>query len=178
MAKKLYYFKSLDKLKILKFWDIVKDNDFRLLDFDYYEGKKYKRQQLHDLEKTWLRLYDEYYVLTEDRFVINHLEKQMEIATIEKDKSFLKRYYEVLILLKNVAVRAIESEQLVYKQLKEAFPMLDIHYFESIDYNINVVIRTINALTETPTVPLLLKFAHFWPRSFQLVHHDEKRHIR
>lgn len=64
--KPINYYKSLDKLKILTFWQIIKDKNILLLDFDYVEDKKYSKEQLKELEDTWLRLYDEYYILLND----------------------------------------------------------------------------------------------------------------
>ena len=60
--KKLSIHKSLDTLKILTFWDIIKKDNALLLDVEYFEGKKYKKAELNLISSTWALLYDEYFV--------------------------------------------------------------------------------------------------------------------
>lgn len=56
-------YKDLQKLPILRFWAVVKSNNYLLLDTDYFEGKIYSPQQVLELRNLWGKLYDEYYNL-------------------------------------------------------------------------------------------------------------------
>ena len=50
------YAKSLDNLKILTFWDIIKTKNLFLLDFDYNDSKEYSKKQSKEMVNTWSTL--------------------------------------------------------------------------------------------------------------------------
>ena len=61
ISRNIELINSLDTLKILRFWQIIKEKNVLLLDLDHKEGKKYTKDQLEEIESTWLKLYDEYF---------------------------------------------------------------------------------------------------------------------
>lgn len=56
-------YRDLQKLPILRFWEIVKSNNYFLLDADYFDGKAYSAAQAVELDTLWGSLYDKYYLL-------------------------------------------------------------------------------------------------------------------
>jgi hypothetical protein len=141
------YCKSLDKLKILTFWQIIKDKNILLLDFDYSDGKIYTETQLSEIQQTWLRLYDEYYVVLDDsktRFKMNksfdELQTRNKISQIKYNYNFL---LSLLSCEKDFEVTKYEQE--TYKRLKVIDIRIKPKYFEGIQSNLDNLDRVMKS---------------------------------
>jgi len=145
------YYKYLDKLKILTYWQIIKDKNILLLDFDYYDGKKYTKDQLHELEQTWLRLYDEYYVLTDDSEARFKMNKTFDELKLRDKINQIKYNYDFLVSLIQYRGQIPDKdisqyEQQTYERLKNIEPKIKPLYFDGIEANLKNLERVINAL--------------------------------
>jgi hypothetical protein len=141
-TKQIKYYKSLDKLKILTFWQIIKDKNILLLDFDYVDGKKYSKEQLKELEDTWLRLYDEYYVLLDDSKSKFKMNKSFDELKVRDKINQIKYNYDFLINLKGYYGLIPDSditkyEQETYKRLTVIDKRIKPLYFDGIDTNLS-----------------------------------------
>jgi len=150
-TKPIKYYKSLDKLKILTYWQIIKDKNILLLDFDYYDCKKYTKDQLHELEQTWLRLYDEYYVLTDDSKARFKMNKTFDELKLRDKINQIKYNYDFLVSLIQYRGQIPDKdisqyEQQTYERLKKIEPKIKPLYFDGIEANLKNLERVINAL--------------------------------
>lgn len=149
--KPINYYKSLDKLKILTFWQIIKDKNILLLDFDYVEDKKYSKEQLKELEDTWLRLYDEYYILLNDSKSKYKMNKTFDELKTRDKINQIKYNYDFLISLKNyiglIPDKDISKyEQETYKRLKLIDNRIKPLFFDGIDANLNNLDKVIKSM--------------------------------
>ena len=149
--KPINYYKSLDKLKILTFWQIIKDKNIFLLDLDYVENKKYSKEQIIDIEQTWLRLYDEYYVLLDDSKSRAKMNKTFDELKTRDKINQVKYNYDFLISLKNyIGVLSDEDiakyEQETYARLKLIDKRIKPLYFDGIDANLKNLDKVIKAM--------------------------------
>jgi hypothetical protein len=150
-SKKLHLFKSLDTLKILTFWQIIKDKNILLLDFDYVDGKKYSPEQKNETENLWFRLYDEYFLLLNDSKSRFELSKSFDELKIRDKITQIKNNYDTLVYLKkfsNVLPKEdlAKYEQEVYNILKKIEPKIKPMYFGGIDANLVNLDKVIKAL--------------------------------
>ena len=150
-TKPIKYYKSLDKLKILTFWEIIKTKNILLLDFDYVDGKKYSQEQLKDLEETWLRLYDEYYILNNDASAKFKMNKTFDELKLRDKINQIKYNYDFLVSLSQYRGQISDNdisqyEQQTYERLKKIEPKIKPLYFDGIEANLNNLERVIKAL--------------------------------
>jgi hypothetical protein len=145
------YCKSLDKLKILTFWQIIKDKNILLLDFDYSDGKKYTETQLLEIEETWLNLYDEYYVLLDDSRTRFKMNKSFDELQTRDKINQVKYNYDFLISLSNY-VGSIPNEDIskyeqeTYKRLKLIDKRIKPLYFEGVKANLENLDKVMKSL--------------------------------
>lgn len=147
----LNYYKSLDKLKILTFWNIIKEKNICLLDIDYKENKKYSKNQLSEIESTWLKLYDEYYVLLDDTKSRHKMSKSFDELKIRDKINQIKHNYDFLInLTKYIGViptkDIVKYEQETYERLKLIDKRIKPLYFDGIEANLKNLDRVLKAL--------------------------------
>ena len=147
----LNYYKSLDKLKILTFWNIIKDKNIYLLDVHYKDGKKYSKNQLAEIENTWLELYDEYYVLLDDSKSRHTMSKSFDELKVRDKINQIKYNYDFLISLTNyIGVIPNEDitkyEQETYKRLKLIDKRIKPLYFDGIDANLKNLDKVLKSL--------------------------------
>lgn len=150
-TKKINYYKSLDKLKILTFWQIIKDKNILLLDFDYYDGKKYTDDQKHEIEQTWLRLYDEYYLLLDDSKSKFNMNKTFDELKLRDKINQIKYNYDFLVSLSGyIGVLPTDDinkyEQETYKRLKTIDNRIKPKYLDGIKANLDNLDRVLKSL--------------------------------
>ena len=145
------YAKSLDKLKILTFWDIIKTKNLFLLDFDYEEGKKYSDKQSQEITDVWSYLYDEYYVLTNDSTSRAKMTKTFDELKLRTKINQVKNNYEFLLQLIEFRDDFLESDFKKYEQ--ETYARLIIIekkikplYLDGIEANLNNLDKVLKAL--------------------------------
>lgn len=150
-TKPIELFDSLDTLKILTFWQIIKDNDFTLLDVNYKKGKEYTKTQLKSIQKVWLRLYDEYYILIDDskskhkiNKLFNELKLRDKIQQVKNNLDFLitLKKYSNLLPKEDFA----KYEQEIYTNLKLIDKRIKPKYFDGIDENVKNLDRVLKSL--------------------------------
>jgi hypothetical protein len=142
------YHKSLDTLKILTFWDIIKHKNIFLLDYDYEDKKEYSEAQFKEIEDTWLKLYDEYYIMLNDSQSKHKMNKTFDELKIRDKINQIKYNYDFLVsLLKyNDKIDVTKYEQETYKRLKVIDERIKPKYFEGIEANLKNLDRVIKAL--------------------------------
>lgn len=149
--KPINYYKSLDKLKILTFWQIIKNKNILLLDFDYYDGKKYTKDQQNEIEQTWLRLYDEYYVLLNDsksKFkmdkTFSELKQRDKINQVKNNYDFLVTLISYRGLLPDKDIDKYEQE--TYRNLIRIDKRIKPLFFDGLEANIKNLDRVLKSL--------------------------------
>jgi len=149
---------SLDKLKIILFWEILKEHNYYLLDVNYSKDKKYNDAESEKIVNIWYQLYDDYYKLKNDQKAklflskaINEMKLRVKIDNIESTANFL-------IDLENHYKEILEDEQFyeyevqLYGLIKELEPKIKFRYFDGIPANIKTIQSVINALTTQLTL--------------------------
>ena len=149
---------SLDKLKIILFWEILKEHNYYLLDVNYSKDKKYNDAESENIVNIWYQLYDDYYKLKNDQKAklflskaINEMKLRVKIDNIVSTANFL-------IDLENHYKEILEDEQFyeyevqLYGLIKELEPKIKFRYFDGIPANIKTIQSVINALTTQLTL--------------------------
>lgn len=150
-TKPIKHYKSLDKLKILTYWQIIKDKNILLLDFDYFDNKKYTKEQTHELEQTWLRLYDEYYILS-DNSKSKHKMDQTFDEIKQRDKiNQIKNNYDFLVMLQEYVDVLPESdiakyEQETYRNVVRIDKRIKPLFFKGIEANLKNLDKVLKSL--------------------------------
>jgi hypothetical protein len=139
---------SLDNLKILTFWKILKDKNVLLLDAEYKEGKKYSKSQLNEMQNTWLKLYDEYYVLLDDSKSRSNMSKTFNELQLRDKINQIKYNYDFLVNLLKCEndINVSKYEQETYARLKLIDKRIKPKYFEGIQANLDNLNRVIKSL--------------------------------
>jgi len=150
--KPINYYKSLDKLKILTFWQIIKDKNILLLDVDYSDSKKYSKKQLNELEELWLRLYDEYYILLDDSKSKFKMDKTFEELKLRDKINQIKHNYDFLNKDLRSLIGLIPDEDIVkyeqetYARLKLIDKRIKPLYFDGINANLKNLDRVMKSM--------------------------------
>jgi hypothetical protein len=153
-TKRLKLYNSLDTLKILTFWKIIQDKNILLLDFDYYDGKKYTDKDVKLIQSNWDNLYDEYYNLVNDSKTKHKLSKAFKELQTRSKINEIKNYIDFLISLKK-GIGYVEEEiilkyeQQVYANLKKVDKRIKPKLFDGIDVNIQYLDKFLSALINT-----------------------------
>jgi len=150
-TKPINYYKSLDKLKILTFWKIIQDKNILLLDFDYFYGKEYTKEQKEEIEQTWLKLYDEYYILVNDSKSKYNLDKSFEELRLRDKINQVKQNYDFLIVLNDNKLRLKPEdiqkyEQETYRNLVRIDKRIKPLFFKGIEANLKNLDRVLKSL--------------------------------
>lgn len=154
---KLHLYRSLDKLKILTFWKILEDQNACLLDFDYHDEKKYNDEDKVDIEQTFIRLYDEFYVLRDNTQHKHEIDKGFDdlkidgqILNIYQNKEALIKLKDFVGLLDDSFIK--ENEIIVYNRIKSLHEIgrkIKINQVNDIDTNIKILDRVLSSLENT-----------------------------
>ena len=149
--RKLKIHKSLDTLKILTFWDIIKNDNAFMLDVEYFEGKKYKKHEANEVLSNWSLLYDEYFVLRNDSLSKRELEKGFESNELKIKIIAINSAIESFGVLRRVQNDL--SSDIIYEKRKEMYESLQIinnrikfNHFSSISEDIEYLTKFYNAL--------------------------------
>jgi hypothetical protein len=138
---KLELFNSLDTLRILDFWQITKDKNVCLLDKNYSKTKKYTKNEVKICEDLWLKLFDDYYKLRDNKDSKSNLIKSFDelklrekITQINNAIDFLESLKKQIGFISNDDI--IKYEQECYAMLKKIDKRIKPLFFEGIDANI------------------------------------------
>lgn len=142
---------DLDKLNILTFWQILKDNNALLLDVNYKDGKRYANKEETRLNELFSTLYDQYFTLRDDgrgKFLLkSKLEEIKLVRTIKQ----LKENAEFLLILKRYEglykeIDVSKHELNTYKRIKRISRRIKIKELMGLDYNLKVIDGYMSAL--------------------------------
>jgi|GEM_PF-2200030 len=158
ISKNMELINSLDKLRIILFWDILKEQNYFLLDVNYSKDKKYTQTEGEEILAVWYKLYDEYYSLKNDQKAklflskaINEMKLKIKIENITNTANFLvdlENHYKDILEPEQFS----EYEQKLYSLIKELEPKIRIKHFEGIPENIKTIQSVVNALTTQLTL--------------------------
>ena len=157
-SKNMELINSLDKLRIILFWDILKEQNYFLLDANYSKDKKYSQIEGEEILAIWYKLYDEYYSLKNDQKAkiflskaINEMKLKIKIENITNTANFLvdlENHYRDILESEQFS----EYEQKLYSLIKELEPKIKIKFFQGIPENIKTIQSVVNALTTQLTL--------------------------
>lgn len=149
---------SLDKLRIILFWDILKEQNYFLLDVNYSKDKKYSEKQKEQMLEVWYSLYDEYYKAKNDQKAklflskaINEMKLKVRIDNIVSTANFLvdlENYYKDIL----EDEQFLEYEHKLYSLIKELEPKIKFRLFDGIPTNLKIIQSVVNALTTQLTL--------------------------
>jgi hypothetical protein len=125
---------SLDNLKILVFWEILKSKNPKLLDLNYMPDKEYTAEEEEFIVHTWELLYDSYYQLKQDSKSKFVLDKQFNVMMLEFKISQFRHYMSL------------------WQQLESLKTILDSKTYA--EY-LNVLIRGFNSVDPTLNLSIL-----------------------
>lgn len=152
--KQLQLFSSLDKLRIILFWEILKEKNPFLLDADFKPENKYSEEEQTYIVNTWERLYDDYFTARDD-----NKGRQM----IRDNEDELKLLYKINLLgdirshLVNLHNNSIKLTDDNFNELKySAFAIvtkienkLKFQAFTAIEDAVKLIERALNSLNNT-----------------------------
>lgn len=143
--------RSLDKLKILLFWEILKTRNPLLLDGDYMPDKEYTDEEKEFVAQAWEIMYDSYFQLRNDgksKFVLESAYEQMllahKIGQLQKNIDFcgyLEKHKEDL-----PEADYLRHKQGLIKNFVTIEPLIKVKYFEGLAENVEIVNKVISAL--------------------------------
>lgn len=149
---------SLDKLRIILFWNILKEQNYLLLDVNYSENKKYNKSENEQILNVWYKLYDDYYAVKNDQKAklflskaINEMKLRVRIENIVSTANFLvdlQNHYRDILEPELFS----EYEQKLYSLIKELEPKIKLKFFEGIEVNLKIIQSAVNALTTSLTL--------------------------
>lgn len=93
--------RTLDDLKILQFWKIIRDGNVMLLDSNWVKDKEYTEHERSELQEVWYALYDEYYKQTNDSRSKHELKKSSDELILSYRIMRLHKFCELLVWLSN-----------------------------------------------------------------------------
>lgn len=124
---------SLDKISIILFWEILKENNPLLLDKDYFEEKKYTPEQKEYIVNAWEKVYDDFYNHRNDSHSRLLLKKSHEKLLLAFKINLLTDAFNFLISIER-AKDNISSEQyaIFIDKVKSLFDKID----EKVKFNV------------------------------------------
>lgn len=152
--KKLHIHKSLDTLRILDFWNIVKHQNPFLIDIDYREGKKYSVEEQQLISDEWKRLYDEYFMLRDDGKSKSELTKGLKGLVVKANMINISHAIKAMLMLKNISGLLRKEDlyakrQSVYDIVNGSSKKNTFNPFNSIDQDLQYFTRMYNSLKNT-----------------------------
>lgn len=143
--------RSLDKLQILRFWEILKANNPMLLDIDYMPDKKYTDEERKYIVEVWEIMWDSYYQLKNDgksKLVLKQSYDLMmlsfRIKLLNDTLRFLQWHLELVDILPEES--RIKQEQEIYGLFKTIEPDMPLKVFDGAQVNIEIVNKRVSAL--------------------------------
>lgn len=143
--------RSLDKLNILVFWEILKSKNPYLLEGDYMEDKQYTEEEKQYIYQTWEIMYDSYFQLKKDGKSKLVLQQSYDLMLLAYKINNLEYIARTLQSLEDVKDILPEDDYLNHKQgllslIPKHEPDLTPKYFESIADNVELLGKMILAL--------------------------------
>ena len=132
----------MDKLLILRFWEISKSNNILLLDENYFDGKEYTISQKAEIELLWSKLGDDMFTIKNDLKMVNAMNKRDEQVFLLAKIQGLEVNRDLLISLYENSGNVNDFESLEQKILHNFTLIDDIivpRYFDGLIANVELV---------------------------------------
>lgn len=130
---------NLKSINITVWHEILKTNNYLLLDTIYSETKKYTIKQNNTLQSHFLALYDEYFKLLNNRKAkVSLITSQEKTALITKINA-LKNCYNTLLFIRNnykSIDKPIDKEHKIYENVKLLTKNVHFGKFSDLDENL------------------------------------------
>jgi len=148
---------DLGKLRIILFWEILKEKNPLLLDADYKPENKYREEEQLFIANTWERLYDDFFTAKNDN-------KGKSLLKESNDELKLLYKINLLVDIRNHLVKLLESIDVIpmkeYEDLKiTAYQIvykieskLKLNAFMDIFEGVTLIDKAINSLQNTYTI--------------------------
>ena len=144
-------FQSLKSVNIELWNEILETGNEFLLDAEYFEGKKYSEKTTKEINETYLKFYDEFFIKLDNKFAKSSLIETQEKIYLSAKILILIDCVNTLRLIqrnyKNIA-EPIKAENDVYTAVKTISKYVQFKNFNSIDENI-LIIEKLLASNET-----------------------------
>jgi len=144
-------FQSLKSVNIELWNEILETGNEFLLDAEYFEGKKYSEKTTKEINETYLKFYDEFFIKLDNKFAKSSLIETQEKIYLSAKILILIDCVNTLRLIqrnyKNI-VEPIKAENDVYKAVKTISKYVQFKNFNSIEDNI-LIIEKLLASNET-----------------------------
>lgn len=146
---------TLNNLKHITFLEIIKKQQYVLLDKDYSEKKKYSEKDLLFLKQSWEQLQDDVFTLENSREYKAFLQKSIDKMLLIEKIRLIENYAKLLIWLsdKHFLYAELEKEnefreklQSIYAQIVAHDKRIKIKYFDPINVNLKTLERVILSL--------------------------------
>ena len=143
---------TLNNLKHITFLEIIKKQQYVLLDKDYSEKKKYSEKDLLFLKQSWEQLQDDVFTLENSREYKAFLQKSIDKMLLIEKIRLIENYAKLLIWLsdKHFLYAELEKEnefreklQSIYAQIVAHDKRIKIKYFDPINVNLKTLERVI-----------------------------------
>lgn len=144
--------RSLDKLNILVFWQILKENNPYLLDGDYMPEKDYTEEEKQYVQQAWTIMYDSYFQLKKDgksKQVLNTatdlmllMHKINQLGEVSKGLTMLEEHKHIL-----PQTDYLTHQQGYFRSYVNVEETLNINFLEGSLYNMEIANKRITALT-------------------------------
>lgn len=135
-------FQSLSSINIQLWNEIIKTQNFLLLDNNYFEGKKYNPKQKKQYNELYSELYDEYFLKLDNQQAKKALKDTQEKVAISAKIMILTDCVNTLMSIKRnykFLKDPLKKELQVYDCVKLLSKYVKFDKFASIDENIKVI---------------------------------------
>lgn len=140
--------KTLRQLNIIPFLEILDTNNYFLIDSEYLEEKVYTEQEKDEIETTWYKLYDEYFLIENDHTAKSFLSNQKKLYILETQIAGLTTIHDKLASLLNFKFteEVAETKLTLINSLNEIEPRLKLIWTDEIHEVCNKVESVIKLL--------------------------------
>lgn len=139
---------NLKSINIVLWNDIIETQNVALLDINYYESKKYNKKESILLNEAFTKLYDEYFLLLNNRKAKSNLERSQEKIVMSFKIIVLEDAVRTLAFIKrnqHVLKDYISKERKVYESVKIVAKNVQLKPFNTISENIEVLTKVLKS---------------------------------
>lgn len=143
---------TLDELLILDFWAIMdKRKPVATLDRSYSLEKVYSEEETEVIESTWLRMYDEFFLLKKDgqsqKLLLDSKDELVIITRIRRAITIIDTLVWLFSLKEDIGdEQYFELEHVALREIKDKEPKFGINYMLPVTQNIEKIKKGITAL--------------------------------
>lgn len=146
--KNITTFQNLKQINIELWNEVIETQNTALLDVNYKYGKKYNASQLKLLDKTFSRLYDDYFLALNNRRAKSNLERSQEKTTLSLKLIVLENAIQTLEFIgrnQRFLKDYMEKERKVYDSVKIVAKNVQFKPFNTIQENIDILKKVLKS---------------------------------